>query len=113
MKCLTPDCGCEKIKARGLCVRCYTRLKKQVSRGDTTWGSLIEKGVCNRATRIQPSLTTAKRRKAAIAAIKKRNDFHKFAIAEDIRIMGKLGIGTLQDKLDHSYDYAAMNMKNV
>ena len=49
MKCITPKCHSTKIRARGLCKRCYDRLTKQVQRKTTTWDELVAKGLANNA----------------------------------------------------------------
>lgn len=43
--CLTP--GCDKIRqSLGLCSSCYSRLHRQVRRGQTTWACLEAAGRC-------------------------------------------------------------------
>lgn len=54
MKCLTPDCTCEKHHARGLCYRCYKRLQKQINHGKTTWSELVNQGLARKSHHVGP-----------------------------------------------------------
>lgn len=55
MKCLTPECLAEGLYSRGLCRKCYERLKKRVVRGTLQWQDLIEQGLAKRASKAGPS----------------------------------------------------------
>ena len=59
--CMTENCV-GTYYARGVCSRCYTRLKKRVSRGYTTWDALIESGKCKCVKKRYEGLTPAVRR---------------------------------------------------
>lgn len=42
--------GCFRAQApgkRGLCLICYSRAKKKVEAGETTWETLVKLGLCN------------------------------------------------------------------
>jgi len=76
MKCLTPDCSSETIYSRGLCNRCYTRQKKRVRRGTTTWEELINQGLAKRA-----------RIKGATSAKRRAGQLNKQTIEDDYSLM--------------------------
>lgn len=45
-KCLTADCRSDKAAGlRGLCMKCYSRAKKLVAGGATTWEELAQLGM--------------------------------------------------------------------
>ena len=48
-KCLTPNCT--RVSApsleRGLCLLCYSKAKKLVAAGTTTWSELVRMGLAN------------------------------------------------------------------
>jgi hypothetical protein len=58
MKCLTPECTELGNHCRGLCLRCYRRLVRRVQRGKATWGSFVEQGLAQRATKTGGSRET-------------------------------------------------------
>jgi ribosome-binding protein aMBF1 (putative translation factor) len=53
--CLTPDCKETKLKARGLCERCYFRLVRKVQRGTVSWQEYEAKGLAEKTVRKGPS----------------------------------------------------------
>jgi hypothetical protein len=63
--CITVNCN-EKVVARGLCKNCYNTIRKRVQRGYTTWGKLIEDGVCTKARKTFTGLTTSVRRRNSL-----------------------------------------------
>ena len=46
-KCITATCNAQEAPAlkRGLCMLCYSRAKKLVSKGDTTWNEIVSLGL--------------------------------------------------------------------
>ena len=77
MKCLVSNCACEKIHARGLCLRCYTRLKKRVSSKVNTidtWEKAEERGQCLPSRLTFARYTAEDRRKNAYKAINRRKE---------------------------------------
>lgn len=43
--------GCNRAKAqRGMCLMCYSRAKKKVDAGETTWEKLTAAGLCDEKT---------------------------------------------------------------
>ena len=43
--CLTPQCPRSASQYRGLCMPCYSKAKKYVERGETTWEKLEGMGL--------------------------------------------------------------------
>src|SRR5678816_3992836 len=43
-KCIIPDCGKAQATAfkRGLCMGCYSKAKKLIEQGKTTWAKLVD-----------------------------------------------------------------------
>lgn len=49
--------GCEKPAAtRGICTKCYSAIKRNISRGNTTWEEVIEAGLALPAPSTHSSL---------------------------------------------------------
>ena len=82
MECLTDWCYGKPI-ARGLCKTCYYRLLRRVQRGTTTWGNLIAKGKCKKATRYE-GLTTAVRRKNAQSYLDYKNSLDDKIASDEV-----------------------------
>ena len=76
MKCLTPECKETKIKARGLCTKCYYRLLRTIQRSPSRdWGYYIAQGLAGRA--VHKGASTEVRRKAQTERRRQRDQYER------------------------------------
>jgi hypothetical protein len=94
MACLTPECNEEKIFSRGLCSKCYQRLKKRVARGTIRWHDLIDQGLAKRASRMGPSSDA--RRAAQPAGNSRKSRGNPYGLSD---VLWKAAIESARSKL--------------
>lgn len=92
--CLTPECKNTDILSRGLCKKCYDRLRKRVARGTARWHDLISQGLAKQAVRSGPLLEV--RRDAQKHRKQTRGNPHGLT-----PIMWKAAIESAKKKLEH------------
>ncbi len=96
MACLTPECNEEKIFSRGLCGKCYQRLKKRVARGTIRWHDLIEQGLARRASRSGPSSDV--RRAAQPSGNSRKSRGNPYGLSP---VMWQVAIKNAREALEH------------